>query len=381
MNILYITRHYPPEISGGARRPYLYVNALRALGNTVTVVTPFKLNDPDSITIYNAALTKNVYAVDKVKKNKFSQLLATIKTKVVIWTYWPDPNIKWVNKVIKKIKKSHIQPDWIITTSPPESIHSAGAKLSKYLKVPWLAEFRDTWTDFPHREELSSSKFRIFIEKQIAKKYLKDLSALTCVSNRVLDDIKRYAKPDIPCLIVGHFSDKKDSKYYFENNGINLVHSGGFTLSDRRRHIQPLLKELNLAHFHNKNLVLHITGTLTANEIDLLNKSSITTKYHGPVSLDISRAMQMYADGLILCTPPNSHALPGKYAEYMTTNKPIYYTGSGEWLNLVTDKSSIFPIVEGLLKIKKNNTFNNRNILTDIEAAKLLNDFLEKNSS
>ena len=91
--------------------------------------------------------------------------------------------------------------------------------------------------------------------------------------------------------------------------------------------------------------------------------------------------MQMSADGLILCTPPNSHALPGKYAEYMTTNKPIYYTGSGEWLNLVTDKSSIFPIVEGLLKIKKNNTFNNRNILTDIEAAKLLNDFLEKNSS
>ena len=71
MNILYITRHYPPEISGGARRPYLYVKALRELGNKVTVVTPFELDDPNSITVYDAALSNNKYTAVKESNNVF----------------------------------------------------------------------------------------------------------------------------------------------------------------------------------------------------------------------------------------------------------------------------------------------------------------------
>jgi glycosyltransferase involved in cell wall biosynthesis len=379
MNILYITRHYPPEISGGARRPYLYVKALRELGNKVTVVTPFELDDPNSITVYDAALSNNKYTAVKESNNFLIRFYNFIKVKIVTWSRWPDPNIKWVNKVIKKVKKSHLKPDWIITTSPPESIHAAGAKLSKALNASWLAEFRDTWINFPHREELSTSAFRRYIEKKIAKKYLKHANVLTCVSEEVFNDIKTYAKQHTPYLIVPHFSDKKNAKYDFNNNGINLVHTGGFTLSDRRRNIQPLLEKLNLAYDHNKNLVLHIAGSLTKSEESMLRKSRIKTLYHGPVSLDKSRAMQISADGLILCTPQNAHALPGKYAEYVTTNKPIYYTGSGNWLNLVYEKSSIFPIEE-LSEIKNSQLFNNRNIVTDMEAAKALNKFLKKNS-
>jgi hypothetical protein len=103
MNILYITRHYPPEISGGARRPYLYVKALRELGNKVTVVTPFELDDPNSITVYDAALSNNKYTAVKESNNFLIRFYNFIKVKIVTWSRWPDPNIKWVNKVIKKV--------------------------------------------------------------------------------------------------------------------------------------------------------------------------------------------------------------------------------------------------------------------------------------
>ena len=54
--LLIITRHYPPEVSGGARRPYLLACGLRDRGYRVAVASPFAPEgEPDWIHVPHPA--------------------------------------------------------------------------------------------------------------------------------------------------------------------------------------------------------------------------------------------------------------------------------------------------------------------------------------
>ena len=328
MHILLLARHYPPEVSGGARRPYLMTRALRTLGHRVTVVTPFALNDHDSITVVNTSINRSTAQASKFDEAEPAPTARNaLKNTLRQWLFWPDPDIRWAKDVVRAVKSQNIRPDWIFTTSPPESIHYAGAKLSQGIDCPWVAELRDTWIEFPHRGILERSTLRAKIERRIAKKYLSKCAAITAVSEAVMTEARKYVAQDTPECILTHFSDQPPSPYKFDNNKLNLVHTGGFSLSDRRRELKALLVELQSTLVNKSNTVLHIAGVLTPEETHLAQNSDISVILHGTVSLEISRALQAGADALILHTPANSHVLPGKYAEYMMTNRPILYLG------------------------------------------------------
>lgn len=377
MHILIITRHYPPEISGGARRPFLYVKALRQLGHKVTIVTPFKLDDENSITVFNRAINRSMEP--KKTQNLFNVFINKFKNYFRTLLYWPDPNITWAHSVIKTLKKRKITADWVFTTSPPESLHIVGKKISTFHNIPWVAEFRDTWIENPHRAILKHSILRRFFERIIAHKTLKKASAVTAVSEKMITEARKYMKPKTPECIISHFSDKIDENinhiFKFDQRKINLVHSGAMTLSDHRRTLGPLLKEIEKAHKLRPEITLHIAGRLSENELKIIKKSSVPVIAHGPISLDNSRIMQTIADALLIYTPYNSPTLPGKYAEYIMAERPILYLGNG-WLHLVKDRNNLKPLVPGLLNLKKGDRVYHDFELDDKIAAKQLVEFL-----
>lgn len=378
MHILLITRHYPPEKSGGARRPYLYTKAFRELGHKVTLVTPFELKDKDSITVKNVAIDRGLEALqDLDSPNSNQTLLSKLKNMLRVWAYWPDDNIKWTKDVIKTVKTKNIKPDWILTSSPPESIHIAGAKLSRHMGIPWIAEMRDTWIKAPHRKILETSKIRAKLESYIAKNTLRNVKAITAVSEIVMSEARIYVKPKTPECIISHFSDPPPEPHEFDSSKINLVHTGGFTLSDRRRNLKPLLKILDEGHTQRSNLIFHIAGPLSEEERALIKTAQIMVEWHGSVSLEKARSLQAGSDGLILHTPNESHALPGKYAEYALAKKPILYLGGGPWLKLVEDSSLLKPLETAIFSIGKNEHIIAKKALTHIQAADTLIRFLE----
>lgn len=375
MHILLITRHYPPEISGGARRPSLYATAWRKLGHKVTVVTPFDNGNPGNIVVSSPAIRRGATALRSYQGGDPAKSQA-MKAFIRQWLYWPDENINWAKDVLNNLRRIELDVDWIFTTSPPESVHIVGAKLSKELRVPWIAEFRDTWIVHPHRKILEKSAFRARIESRMATNILKSANAITAVSEFVIDEARSFVRKGTPECIIPHFSDRPICSHDFDGDYINFVHTGGFTLSDRRRKIKPLLKKFEDAAKIRPEIKLHIAGPLTSDEINSVVNTIANVEWHGSVSLNISRAMQLGADGLILYTPENSHALPGKYAEYIMAEKPILYMGGGDWLQLVDNPSSLQPITPGLLNVKKNETFKLAVHPTNMDAAQTLINFL-----
>jgi glycosyltransferase involved in cell wall biosynthesis len=61
----------------------------------------------------------------------------------------PDPQFLWNLDVVKTALQAHqFTPfDAVMVTSPPWSLQFAGFALSKLLRIPWIADYRDPWTD------------------------------------------------------------------------------------------------------------------------------------------------------------------------------------------------------------------------------------------
>lgn len=356
MHVLLIARHYPPEISGGARRPSLYLKALREMGHKVTLVTPFDLDDQNSIYVYNRAIQNSLSHSSlghekavKVAQSQWGALKAIARD----WVYWPDHNIGWVRNILRNEELRSLSPDMIFTTSPPESIHIAGAKLAKVFNVPWVAELRDTWVQAPHRHILSRSLLRRYVERIIARRTLRKAAGVTAVSEAVLREVRNYVRAGAPEKVITHFSDTVSDAYPFDPSRLNLVHTGGFTLSDRRRGLLPLLKAMEDIAMLRPELSFHIAGPLKPEEYELAKQSRCHVVIHGAVPLATARALQKGADGLVLYTPPDSHALPGKYSEYCMAGRPILYMGGGDWLALVDAPDKLRPLVEGGIHLEK----------------------------
>jgi len=200
MHYLFLVRHYPPEISGGARRPFLLVRALRRIGYKITLVTPFNVeDDPDHICVIGSASN----AISDISSNKSTfNIFSNFKNVMRIWFLWPDADILWAKRVERAVIKSGITPDGIFTTSHSESIHIVGSRLAKRLNVHWVAEFRDTWFHNPHRKILERSMLRRFVERLIARRALKYVSGLTAVSRYVMNDILTFAPVSVPHKII-----------------------------------------------------------------------------------------------------------------------------------------------------------------------------------
>lgn len=376
-----IARHYPPEPSGGARRPYLFVKALRAQGHRVTLVTPFTQEDDDAITVPHPA------NIDLTQADKTSAAKPSIATRLKdwlrLWLLWPEPDIRWAKRASAAIRARAAQGDWdapdiLFTTHPPESLHVVGAKLARDLRLPWAAEMRDTWIDVPHRDLLIHSKLRAFFEARMARKCLSKADGITAVSEAVMAEGRRYMNPEARELILGHFSAPSDEALELDEREVHLVHAGGFTLSDRRRPLGPLLSVIERAAQSRGDLHLHIAGRLSDEERALMSDAKgFKITDHGLVPLERSRALQNAADGLILYTPPDSHALPGKFAEYRFAQRPILYFGGGSWTSLVDDPSVLRPLEAGLQTLKKRENVSGEAPLNADTAARRLVHFLD----
>jgi glycosyltransferase involved in cell wall biosynthesis len=63
--------------------------------------------------------------------------------------FWIKPSIRFLNTYLKKHPV-----DAIISTGPPHSMHLIARGLKRKLKLPWIADFRDPWTEIDFYDQL-----------------------------------------------------------------------------------------------------------------------------------------------------------------------------------------------------------------------------------
>jgi glycosyltransferase involved in cell wall biosynthesis len=343
MRLLLLTRYYPPEISGGARRPKALVDGLRAAGIDVTLCGPSLIEDPQLIPVPHPSFPA-------IQGNRGPAASIPPSAAMMNWArrhlLLPDPEIRWALRAVAAVKASGHSFDWIMTTNPPESLHVAGAMLKKHLGCHWVGDVRDMWIERPQRRELEGSVLRRWVETVIAKATLGKADAIVAVSQAVLNEALNYARADVPSAIIGHFATPFTGKAeQLPNETFNIVHTGAISLSNPLTQFEALLTDFESLAQKRSDAVLWLAGNLSDAERQALSKSEFSPQIRvlGPVNMERARALQMGADALALVSGRASHALPGKFSEYIQTGKPILISAPGPWLQLIPPGAPVVP--------------------------------------
>lgn len=320
MKIVILCRHFPPAVSGGARRPYLLATELAARGHDVAVLAP---QPCDGLTVVAVPHPQIDPPADGARTP------GRLRDRLREWLLLPDPDIRWALRAARA--PLPWRPDWVISTSPPESSHVAGWLMRRRHGCRWLADFRDHWIRDPLRGVLARSAVRRRIERRIAHFVLRDADAIAATTPAIIEEITSFARTRNVAAIP-NFADPPSPRSPLPGEGIHIVHTGGFLLSDHGRPLDPVLTAFETAG--RRDLRLHLVGRLRHDEIARAKKSSAADRIiiTGPLPLDEARAYQGVADILLLVAGRTQ--VPGKLAEYRAAGRPMLVHGDGPWAEM-----------------------------------------------
>ncbi len=329
MRILILTRHFPPVVTGGARRPYLLARGLARLGADITVLAPVQPPAlPDGIAFIAAP-----HPMPAPATSGLSPQGASLKDWMRANLMLPDPDLRWSLRAAGIAKeKLTTKPDWIFSTSPPESLHLAAARLARHFNCRWAADFRDNWLDDPligERRHWARRK----AERLLARSLLNKADLLCAPTERIISEMSAYAahKPAFLLRQPGRMQPAQDEQAFLsDKDAITIVHTGSFSLSHDDRSIDQTLDFFAAALEREPRLRLTLIGRLTEQE-QAAARAAPHVETLGVLAMEESWRAQAEADILLLAVAPGSDIVPGKLSEYQAAAKPVICLGGGAW--------------------------------------------------
>ena len=99
--------------------------------------------------------TVGVGFVGEGEANRTQRLARWLRANIFL----PDARVGWVPFALRRGGTLLETGDYdaILTTGPPHSVHLTGLLLARRYNLPWLADFRDPWTDISYYQDLPMS--------------------------------------------------------------------------------------------------------------------------------------------------------------------------------------------------------------------------------
>ena len=205
--VLVITYHFPPRPAVASLRPLGLARYLPEFGWEAVILTAALPGKPDPHfkvieTQYHDSLG---FGKRLLKLDSQSPLIAQVKNKLKIKSEkspldfmlaaiggiiaYPDPQKGWQRFAVEAgkdiLRQQNIKA--MISTSPPVTSHIIAKELKGEFKIPWVADFRDLWTQnyyYPY------SPLRKVIERRLELNTLSTADALVAVSQPAADDLR-----------------------------------------------------------------------------------------------------------------------------------------------------------------------------------------------
>jgi glycosyltransferase involved in cell wall biosynthesis len=329
LRVLLIARHYPPSVSGGARRPYLLAREMSRQGAEIFVAAPALPEGEAGVVVPHPQPVPTTGG----------PRTRTLRDHAREWLLWPDPDVRWAQRAARTGADAFVRahgsaPDFVVTTSPPESIHAAGVILKRrWPTLLWVADFRDHWLESPHRQE-RLRPLRRAAERMIARSWLKRADLVTTVDRFIAKEAAELgaASP----LVLPHFAPpeewyRRSAPPTLASGQTHVLHAGSIHLSDRLANIDDLLKPFAAARMSRPDLHLHMVGRLTDEEAGLASAAPGVT-VHGVLPFEETLAFERAADALAYVASSKANVPPSKITEYLAAKKPIIACGPpGVW--------------------------------------------------
>jgi glycosyltransferase involved in cell wall biosynthesis len=401
--LLIIAYAFPPHSVVGSMRPLRMAKYLKRIAGwspvVLTVDMDFARNDyslvseiPSDVPVHrswtiepavwlekmNAALSSHESRQGPLPASRSRRMVRFVLRKACSWLMElfsiPDAEVFWNLSVIWKGRKI-IQDESIravLVTSPPWSLQIAGYCLKKLTGIPWIADFRDPWTDIRRKNRPAVVDL---LEKWLEKALLSQANLVLSTSEMYTNDLKtKYPgmnSEKFQTLHNGYDEEKFAAVPNKGNDKFTIVHLGTlYSLFRPEIFFDALAEWISARDDIAGKLELQFIGEIPAlteaalRERGLLNITRIT----GYVPHEEAIALCCRADVLLLALGTDPAVprgwLPSKLFEYLALNRPILaYVAEGEAASMVRninkgyvvsreDKTAIVEVLNDLFERK-----------------------------
>ena len=302
--LLILAYDFPPYVSVGGLRPYSWYRYMKEFGVEPIVVTRQWENrygnELDYIspsasketiiekteygtiirTPYRANLSNRLLL--KYGKERFRLIRKFITAYYEIAQFFFFVGTKsGLYRGAKEYLKNN-KADYIIATGAPHILFKYASKLSKKHNVPWIADYRDPWTQAKSR---SRNKFLKLFNRHFEVKFTKNAEFITTVSELFSYQIKTLVKKDFHIIENGYNPEfAKDIESIEQEDKIFTLAYAGTIYSWHP--LKSILSTLNkIVENNDIDFRLQYIGTNKNEEI----KSLIETKY-----LNLKNKVEIY---------------------------------------------------------------------------------------
>jgi Glycosyl transferase 4-like domain/Glycosyl transferases group 1 len=245
---------------------------------------------------------------------------------------WPDARAGWLPYAWhagQRLSRTW-RPDLIYASSPPPTCLLVGKLLSAHCGAPWIAEFRDRWSDDPYYARPS---WRQALEARLERRIVASARAVVTVSEPWA---KRYAEAyGKPVLVVLNGFDPEDyagreSAGALGSPCLEIVYTGG--IYPGRRDPRPLFQALAQSPELRSAVRVQFYGTSPEQTLPAAATAGVQDQVvvHPHLARPQIAAIQQRADVLLLMQwndPREQGNLPGKLFEYLGARRPILGLG------------------------------------------------------
>ncbi|MBQ3737409.1 MAG: glycosyltransferase [Bacteroidales bacterium] len=248
----------------------------------------------------------------------------------------PDARCWWVRPSVRYLKeylKEH-PVDAIISTGPPHSMHLIAMKLKKELGIPWIADFRDPWTEIDYYQDLHLSRCADRKHHKLERQVLTQADKVVTVGWDCARSLGRLGNRNVRVVPNGYdWEIDANQQPAPLSQEFTLTHLGVVTPSRNTPQLWNALKELKEenADFGSK-LKIRLVGQVDQSVTESLEAAGLkgSTEIIPYIPHDEILQMQQSSQVLLLLinnTPNAKGILTGKLFEYLASGRPILCIG------------------------------------------------------
>lgn len=247
--------------------------------------------------------------------------------------HYPDAEKGWVPYAMQfadEILQTE-KIDAILTSSPPVTTHIIANGLKKKHNVPWVADFRDLWTQ---NHNYSYSNLRKFFERKLEIKTLSNADALIAVSPRMADKLTVLHKGKQVYNITNGFDPEKMSKGKIDpTSNFTITYTGQIYKKQNAEKLLVALRDsISEGAMNRSDVEVRIFGPENEQLEEQTKKYGLTdvVRQYGIVPREACFQKQRESQVLWQITwedPKEKGAYSGKIFEYLGAHRPILATG------------------------------------------------------
>jgi len=347
--VLIITYYWPPAGGSGVQRWLKFVKYFRDFGIEPIVYTvenpQYPIEDttleneiPTGIEILKQPIwepnnlfsffgKKNTVSAGFLNPNPspIGRLLQYVRANYFIpdaRKFWIKPSVKYLKKYLKE---NNI--DLVITSGPPHSLHLIGLNLSQQLKIKWIADFRDPWTEIDYFHQLPLSKKAINKHHYLEEEVLKKADAVIVVGDTMKEKYLKYNSKVF--TITNGFDEVAEKELVDLDLKFSLTHIGLMNADRNPKMLWEVLAEImNENNDFATNFELKLIGKVDASIIDDISRFQLTKNVQVINYVSHSKVIQYQQKSQVLLlvvnnVPNATQIITGKIFEYLMAKRPI----------------------------------------------------------